>query len=329
MPEYNTQLKPLRPYFAPRFWPTWLLYGFLRAIAILPFKVQFAIGKVLGKLSLLIARDRREACEININLCFPELSDAQKAALVRKTFISNGIGLVEIAIAWFTNPKRFKGKVDITGIENLDAAKSKGKGVLLVGAHFSTLEMGGFLYPQGEIDATYRPNANPLFNAIMYNGRMRNVEGVFDRKNIRQALRSLKAGRVLWYAPDQDYGAKNSVFAPFFGVPAATITATSRFAKFNDSEIIFYSHYRKDDGSGYEINFSEPLTGYPTGNDVEDATIINSHIEAAIRQRPDQYLWLHKRFKTQAAGKSARPYNDKNKKKYKKENSLTKSKTKS
>ena len=231
--------------------------------------------------------------------------------LVKKTFISNGIGLVEIAMAWFANPERFKGMVDITGIENLNVAKSKGKGVLLVGAHFSTLEMGGFLYPQGEIDATYRPNANPLFNAIMYNGRKRNVEGVFDRKNIRQSMRSLKAGRVLWYAPDQDYGAKNSVFAPFFGVPAATITATSRFAKFNNSEIVFYSHYRKNDASGYKIHFSEPLQGYPTGDDIEDATIINSHIEAAIRKQPDQYLWLHKRFKTQAAGKSARPYNDK------------------
>lgn len=311
MPEYDKQLKPLRPYFTPQYWPTWLLYGFLRTIAILPFKAQIAIGRLLGKISLLIARDRREACEINIKLCFPELSDVQRAILVRKTFISNGIGLVEIAMAWFTNPKRFEGMVEINGIENLNIAKSKGKGVLLVGAHFTTLEMGGFLYPQGEIDATYRPNANPLFNAIMYNGRKRGVEGVFDRKNIRQAMRSLKAGRVLWYAPDQDYGPKNSVFAPFFGVPAATITATSRFAKFNDSEIVFYSHYRKEDGSGYQINFSEPLTGYPTGDDVEDATIINSHIEAAIRLQPDQYLWIHKRFKTQAAGKSARPYNDK------------------
>lgn len=280
----------------------------------MPFKVQVAIGKALGKLSLLIARDRREACEINIKLCFPELSDTERAALVRKTFISNGIGLIEIAIAWFANPGRFKDMVEINGIENLNAAKSKGNGVLLVGAHFTTLEMGGFLYPQGEIDATYRPNDNPLFNAIMYNGRMRNVDGVFDRKNIRQAMRSLKSGRVLWYAPDQDYGAKNSVFAPFFGVPAATITATSRFAKFNDSEIVFYSHYRNDDGSGYQINFSKPLKGYPTGDDVTDATIINSHIEAAIRKKPEQYLWLHKRFKTQAAGKSARPYNDKKKK---------------
>lgn len=311
MPKPDAHFKSLRSYIAPRFWPTWALYGFLRAIAVLPFKAQIAMGKLIGKLSLLLARDRRDACEVNIKLCFPELSEIQRAELVNKTFISSGIGLVEIAMAWFTNPDKFKGMVEVFGIENLNAAKSSGKGVLLVGAHFSTLEMGGFLYPQGEIDATYRPHDNPLFDAIMYNGRMRNVEGVFNRKNIRQAMRSLKAGRVLWYAPDQDYGPRNSVYAPFFGVPAATITATSRFAKFNGSAIVFYSHYRNADNSGYHIHFSEALKGYPTGDDIEDATIINSHMETAIRRQPDQYLWLHKRFKTQAAGKSARPYNDK------------------
>lgn len=313
MPESNQQLKPLRPYIAPRYWPTWLLYCFLRLIALLPFRAQIIIGRLLGKLSLLFARDRREACEINIKLCFPELNEREQAELVKKTFISNGIGLVEIAMAWFNNPKRFNGMVEVHGLENLHAAQSKGRGVLLIGAHFSTLEMGGLLYSTvgSDLDATYRPNKNPLFNAIMFNGRKRNVGGVFDRKEIRQAMRSLKAGRVLWYAPDQDYGAKNSVFAPFFGVPAATITATSRFAKFNNSTIVFLRHYRNEDDSGYHIHFSEPLEGYPTGDDLADATIINGHIEEAIRKQPDQYLWLHKRFKTQAAGKSARPYNDK------------------
>lgn len=313
MTDKNQQLKPLSPYIAPRYWPTWLLYGFLRFIAILPFPAQIAVGRFLGKLSLRFAKDRREACEINIKLCFPELNKSEQAELVKKVFISSGIGLVEIAMAWFNSPQRFKGMVEVQGLEHLKAAQATGRGVLLIGAHFSTLEMGGLLYSSvgSDLDATYRPNKNRLFDAIMFNGRKRNVGGVFDRKEIRQAMRSLKAGRVLWYAPDQDYGAKNSVFAPFFGVPAATITATSRFAKFNDSVIVFFSHYRNDDNSGYHIHFSKPLEGYPTGDDLADATIINSHIEKAIRRQPDQYLWLHKRFKTQAAGKSARPYNDK------------------
>ena len=121
-------------------------------------------------------------------------------------------------------------------------------------------------------------------------------------------MRSLKAGRILWYAPDQDYGAKHSVFVPFFGQQAATITATARFAAANDSAVVFYSHYRNADNSGYHLQFSAALENYPSGDDEADAITTNKLVEAAIRKQPDQYLWLHKRFKTQAAGKSARPY---------------------
>lgn len=281
-------------------------------MAKLPFSWQIAIGSFLGKLSYVIARDRRHAAEVNLRLCFPELSDSEREQLVKKTFIANGIGLVEIAMAWFGDRARFDDKITITGLHNLEAAKASGRGVLLLGAHFSTLEMGGLLFHKiGELDATYRPNDNPFFDAIMYNGRKRNVRGVYDRKNIRQAMKSLKAGKVLWYAPDQDYGPKNSVFAPFFGIEAATITATSRYASFNNSPVVFFSHYRNDDNSGYHIDFSPAIENYPTGDDVADATLINQAIETAIRKHPDQYLWLHKRFKTQKAGEKARPYNDK------------------
>ncbi len=308
----SPQLRPIGQYIAPRYWPTWVFYGFLRLVAKLPFAWQIAIGTALGKLSYLIAKDRRGAAEVNLRLCFPELSDEERQQLVKKTFISNGIGLVEIAMAWFGDRSRFDDKIAITGLSNFETAKASGKGVLLLGAHFSTLEMGGLLFNTvGELDATYRPNDNPFFDAIMYNGRKRNVSNLFDRKNIRQAMKSLKAGRVLWYAPDQDYGPKNSVFAPFFGNEAATITATTRYASFNKSPVVFFSHYRNEDNSGYNIHFSPAIENYPTGDDVKDATIINQAIETAIRKHPDQYLWLHKRFKTQRAGEKARPYNDK------------------
>lgn len=312
MPTPDSQLRPLGQYIAPRFWPTWVFYGFLRLVAKLPFSWQISIGTFLGNLSYWLARDRRHAASVNLRLCFPELADNERELLLKKTFISNGIGLVEIAMAWFGDRERFNDKVTVTGIDNLNQAKAQGRGVLLLGAHFSTLEMGGLLFHSiGELDATYRPNDNPFFDALMYNGRKRNLSGVYDRKNIRQAMKSLKAGKVLWYAPDQDYGPKNSVFAPFFGKEAATITATSRYAAFNSSPVVFYSHYRNEDNSGYHIDFSPALVGYPTGDDVKDATLINQQIEIAIRRHPDQYLWLHKRFKTQRAGEKARPYNDK------------------
>jgi KDO2-lipid IV(A) lauroyltransferase len=197
----------------------------------------------------------------------------------------------------------------VSGLENLETAVAKRKGVLLLCAHFTTLEFGGFLFNlNGRMDVTYRPNNNLLFDAAMYNGRIRHHTAVLDRKDIRGAMRSLKQGHILWYAPDQDYGAKHSVFVPFFGNQAATITATSRFAAFNDSEVVFYSHYRNADNSGYHLDFSPALKNYPTGDKERDAIIINKIIEEAIRKQPDQYLWLHKRFKTQEAGKSARPY---------------------
>ncbi len=278
-------------------------------VAHLPYALQIRIGQALGLLSYYFARSRRHICEVNLRLCFPELSAKQQRKLVRKTFLSNGIGLIEVAISWYRDPEDYRSRTTVTGLENLQAAIARGKGVLLLCAHFSTLEFGGFLFNLvGDMDITYRPNKNPLFQAAMFNGRIRHFRHVYDRKDVRGAIRSLKSGRILWYAPDQDYGAKHSVFVPFFGNQAATITATSRFAKVNNSAVLFYSHYRNGDNSGYHLEFSPPLQGFPSGNEEADAITTNQLVEQAILKQPDQYLWLHKRFKTQAEGQSARPY---------------------
>ncbi len=278
-------------------------------VAHLPYPLQIRIGLSIGLLSYHFARSRRHICEVNLRLCFPELSQQEHRKLVRKTFLSNGIGLIEVAISWYRDPQDYRSRTSITGLENLQAAIAKGKGVLLLCAHFSTLEFGGFLFNLiAEMDVTYRPNKNPLFQAAMFNGRIRHFRHVYDRKDVRGALRTLKAGRILWYAPDQDYGAKHSVFVPFFGNQAATITATARFAKVNNSAVLFYSHYRNEDNSGYHLEFSPPLQNFPSGDEEADAITTNQLVEQAIRKQPDQYLWLHKRFKTQAKGRSARPY---------------------
>ncbi|MCH7816702.1 MAG: LpxL/LpxP family Kdo(2)-lipid IV(A) lauroyl/palmitoleoyl acyltransferase [Proteobacteria bacterium] len=300
---------PLRQFAAPRYWPTWIGLASMWSVAHLPFPVQIRLGQLLGLLSYYFARARRHICEVNLRLCFPELSATEHRQLVKKTFLSNGIGLIEIAIAWFRDPEHYRQRVSVSGMEHLEKALARGKGVLLLSAHFTTLEVGGLLFSLFQkMDITYRPNKNALFEAAMFNGRKRHYEGVFHRKDVRSAMRSLKAGRILWYAPDQDYGAKHSVFVPFFGNPAATITATSRFARVNDSAVLFYSHYRNEDNSGYHLEISPALENYPTGDDEADATTINVLVENAIRKQPDQYLWLHKRFKTQAGGKAASPY---------------------
>ena len=254
--------------------------------------------------------NQRYYAETNLALCFPELDAREQTDLVKRTFIANGIGFIEICIAWCGNPDRYKHRVTIHGHEHVENALAQNKGVLLLGSHLTTFEISGFLYSIfHELNCTYRANdKNPLFDAFMYNGRRRLYNGIYERKDIRGAMRCLKDGRMLWYAPDQDYGAQHSVFAPFFGNLAATITAGSRFAGFNDSPVLFFSHYRKPDNSGYDIYFSEVLTDYPSGDDETDAAIINKLVEDGIRKQPDQYLWLHKRFKTPPPGESENPY---------------------
>lgn len=278
-------------------------------VAQLPFALQMRVGQGFGWLSYRLARARRHVCEVNLRLCFPELSEDEHRALVKKTFIANGIGLVEIAICWYRDLDEYKNRVTVSGLENLEKAKAKGRGVLLLCAHFSTLELGGCLTNLiSEMDVTYRPNKNPLFQAAMLKGRKRHFKRVLERSDVRGAMRSLKAGRTLWYAPDQDYGLRHSVFVPFFGNQAATITATSRFARMNNSAVLFYRHYRNADNTGYHLEFGPELDNFPSDDDVADARRINELVEEAVRKLPDQYLWLHKRFKTQAAGISARPY---------------------
>ena len=309
MSDDSQRLIPLRQFTAPCYWLTWIGLFLMWLVARLPYAFQLMLGRLLGSLAYYLARERRHVCEVNLKLCFPELSQSEHHKLVKKTFSSNGIGLVETAMAWFGDPEVFRPMVKVSGLENIELALAEGRGVLLLCAHFSTLDFGGLMISMfKDIDATFRPNKNPLFDAAMMNGRLRFCDRIFDRKNVRGAMRSLKSGHILWYAPDQDYGAKYSVFVPFFGHPAATITATARFAKVNNSPVIFCSHYRNEDNSGYHLYFGKQLENYPSGDEVADASTINQLIEGAIRKQPDQYLWLHKRFKTQAAGKAARPY---------------------
>lgn len=310
MSEASADFIPLRQFRSPRYWPTWLGIGCMWLMAKLPFPMQIRLGQFIGWLSYHLARGRRHVCEVNLRMCFPELSEQEHRRLVKKTFASNGIGFVEIAIAWCGNPERYRDKVEIHGLENIDEALKQGKGVLVLGLHLTCFEIAGFLFSRyGDINATYRANdKNPLFDAFMCNGRRRLYRGVYERRDIRGAMRCLKQNRVLWYAPDQDYGAQHSVFVPFFGNLAAVITAGSRFANFNQSPVLFFTHYRKPDNSGYELYFSEQIEGYPSGDEMEDGRIISALVEQAIRKRPDQYLWLHKRFKTSPPGENRNPY---------------------
>ena len=283
----------------PRYWITWAGIALARLACLLPLSARWQCGIWLGDLACRIARKRRQIVETNIKLCFPQMSDFERRQLIKDNFRSSGISIIETAFAWFSDAGQFNHIVDIEGLENLRQAKSEGRGVLLLGMHLSSLDFCGAALAHIEpFDVIYRKNKNKLLESIMTKGRKRNFDAVIDRENIRAMIRRLKNGAVVWYGPDQDYGRKHSIFASFFGVKAATLKATARIISMTESPIIVFAHYRNLATGRYQIYLNKLGASYPVGDDFADATHINQVIEDAIRHAPEQYWWLHRRFKT-------------------------------
>ena len=288
---------------APSLWPTWLLIGFAWIVVRLPLSWVSALGRSSGRILYYLAGARRRITLRNLCLCFPELTPTQRTQLAKKTFRHVGMGTFELMVPWLNPGKDLTPLFAIKGIKHLRDALDQGRGVLLLGAHYTTMDVISAPLAQcGPIDVMYRFNKNSAWEWLQVQGRKRYFGAVIERENTRQVLKSLKRGRVVWYAPDQDYGAKHSVFAPFFGVQAATITATARFARMNNSPVLLVQHTRDEDTGLWEIKFHPTLEDYPGEDDIADATRLNQALEALIRQKPDQYLWLHKRFKTRPDG---------------------------
>lgn len=292
-------------HLAPRYWATWLgLFG-MAICAYLPYRVTLLCGKIFGYLLYYFARSRRNITSTNIALCFPHLSKMGQAELVKETIIDNGVGLLELCIAWFNYQRIKPDMIELEGEQNLIDAIALGKGVILVGAHYTTLDLGGVLMAKyHKVGVMFRANKNPLFDLVMRNSRGEFCQEVIERGDMRSVIRFIRKGGVMWYAPDQDYGRKQSVFAPFFGIEASTINVIPRLVKLNQSPVLILSHHRKLDKSGYILSISEPLKDFPSGDDRADAMVINDGLEAQIRKYPQQYMWLHRRFKTRPDGEA-------------------------
>ena len=295
--------KQRKKIYDPRVWPAWLTVGVAWLIARLPLRVIVWLGRLLGGLVYSFGRSRRHITQTNLALCFPELSDAQRATLARSSFTHTALGALEAVMVWLNPARDIAGRTKIYGLEHLDEARAIGRGVVLLGGHFSAMDIMGPVLAAVDFDVMYRQNKNPVWEWLQTSGRAHYFGAIIEREDTRQTLRRLKQGRAIWYAADQDYGRRHSVFAPFFGIPTASITATARLARFNDSPVLLVSNFRNTDTLRWSIHFSEPLAGYPSGDDVADATRINRIIEAAIKTHPDQYLWMHRRFKTRPDGR--------------------------
>lgn len=282
----------------------WVGYGLLQLIVRLPHPVCMTIGAGLGDLGYWLAKSRRNIVTVNIDLCFPEKTAAERQALVRESFRSGGISIIETAIAWLRGG-RVEHLATLEGVEHVRAAQAEGRGVILLGTHMNTLDLAGtVLASEITLDVMYRANKNAFMEHIMTTGRGRLYPSPIERNDIRQVIRNLKAGHVVWYGPDQDYGARNAVFVPFFGVPAATTTALTRIAKITGAPVVPFSHFRIDGGRHYRVVLYEALDNFPSGSEEEDARTINAFIESCVIQHPEQYWWFHRRFKTRPAGET-------------------------
>lgn len=291
-------------YLAPRYWPIWLGLGLIRLMAALPFAWQLALGGWIGRRIGKIARRRRRIAAINLALCFPELSPTEQVALLDQHFAALGIGLFETALAWWGSDRKLRSLAHITGLEHLQQAVARGRGVILLTGHFTSLELGArFITWHQPFHALYRPHKNPLYEAIMrYERERRSGFPPLGREDLRGLLRAFKQGRAIWYAPDQNHGSRNSVFAPFFGIPTCTITATARLAALSGAAVVPYFPRRLPGSAGYAITILPALSEFPSGDPIADAARINALLEQQIRRAPEQYLWVHRRFKTRPPG---------------------------
>lgn len=289
----------------PRYWLLWLGLGLLWLLVQLPYAWLLQLGRWLGVLMFRLAGSRRKIARRNLELCFPELSEAQREHLLKENFASTGIAFFEMAMSWWWPRQRLARLAHIEGLEHLQEAQAQGRGVILMAFHFTTLEIGAALLGQRQtIDGMYREHDNPVFDYVQRRGRERhNADATaIEREDIRAMLKVLRAGRAIWYAPDQDYGRKQSIFVPLFGIPAATVTATTKFARLGKALVVPFTQTRLADGSGYRLVIHPPLEGFPGESEEADCLRINRLVEQAIRQQPEQYLWAHRRFKTRPEG---------------------------
>lgn len=289
-----------------RHWPMRAGVALLAAAGRLPWRLQRVLGRGLGALAFALAGSRRHAARVNLRLCFPQLDEPARERLLRDSFRDFGIGLFEFARAWWGDIAPMRRDVVIEGLDHLRALQAQGRGVLMVSGHFMTLEIcGRLLCDHVPLAGMYRRYRDPVMEHAVKQGRLRYAAAMFANDEVRPAMRHLKQGGFLWYAPDQDMRGKDTVFAPFFGVPAATITATHQFARLTGCAVVPFFHRRE--GDRYVLRIAPPLEPFPTDDAVVDSARVNAAIEAMVREAPTQYLWIHRRFKRRPAGEAA-PY---------------------
>lgn len=284
----------------------WLGLGLLRLIILLPYPWLMGLGGVLGRFLYKRLRTRRHVVLTNLKLCFPDLDEQAQESLAKQNFEEMGRVIFDTALAWWGSERRLRRLQVMEGVEQYEAARATGKGVLLFGGHYTTLEISGRLagFHIGSFYPVYKEAENPLFDGIMRRARGRHYAGMVGRFDMRGIVRLLKAGETVWYAPDQDLGERHSVFAPFFGVSTSTLKITANLARLTGAAVLPTVSVRLPGAQGYRVRILPPLENFPSGDEVADAARLNRILEAEIRKHPAQYLWAHRRFKSRPEGEA-------------------------
>ncbi len=297
---------PSPPPLGPRHWPAWFGIGAMALLARLPWPWQRGLGRMLGAVLRVLLGARRRIAERNLALCFPDLDGAARAQLLREHFAALGIGLFEFARAWWGSVAPLRHGLEIEGLEHLQAAREHGRGVIVVSGHFTTLEVcGRLLCDHVPLAGMYRPHAEAAMEWAVKRGRLRYAAAMFTKLELRPAVKHLKAGGLLWYAPDQDPSRGDSVYVPFFGRPAHSLTSTHQLARLSGAAVVAFEHRRRGDG-GYTLRLQPAFADFPSSDATADTARVMAAIETMARAAPAQYLWIHRRFKRQPDGRS--PY---------------------
>lgn len=291
-----TQRSSLR-LLAPRYWPTWVGLALLRACVPLPYPALMMLGRGCGRLMRLLPLRFVRIARRNIELCLPALSEQERERILNKHFASLGMGLFETGLSWWGSPNRGRKLTEIVGLEHLQAAQARGKGAILLCAHFTTIEMSGWaLATRMPINIMYRPTRNEVMERFLSRNRARRVKRAIRRDDIRTVITALKANEAVWYAPDQSYRNKGAQMVAFFGIPCATNVATSRLAKMTAAAVLPYLPERLANG-GYRMHILPAFDNFPSDDPVADTLRYHALVEAHIRKVPEQYFWIHRRFK--------------------------------
>lgn len=290
--------------FYPKTWLYWFILGLLWLVTQLPYRWFIRIGKMFGYLVSFIPHYNREVTLVNLKLCFPEKTNAERLQMMRRCYESLGMAMLETSFSCWASDKRLQGLVTIHHADFLKECENQG--VLLIVPHYHVLEITGRLCAMqvSNLSAVYRPHRKPVIEWLNKKHLSHNFKTLIPRTNGKGMIRLLREKGCLFFLPDIDAGKKQSVFANFFGIQTASVASVPKLVALGKAKVVFVHAYRKSDLSGYEISFSEPLENYPSEDELRDVERVNGEMEKLIRLYPEQYLWQYRRFRTRPVGEA-------------------------